>query len=468
MQHPKERVVAVVGGGLSGLAIAEAIQHRSQGQAVRPIVLEAEDAPGGKVRSKRQDGFVVETGPHGFLGREPKVFELIDRLGLTDEMVRADPASAKRFLVSRGKLREVKMSPFGFMTSGLLSPWGRLRVVMEAFVKADSKAHESVADFATRRIGKEAARVMVDAMVTGIYGGDPEDLALEAAFPRMVELEENYGSLIRAQFALAKERRDETEDEKERRQNLHSFRNGLQTLVDGLANAVPDVRTSATVDRIVPTRDGFELMGSFGKLRADSVVSCVPASALARMLEGAGPQALVQRATDQRFAPVNVVVLGFNAKDIRRKLNGFGYLAPHSEGRDLLGCVWGDSVFPQHAPDGQVLLRCMMGGMRNSGLTTLDDGELVDRCRMELVQMIGLDPEALPTMQAIFRWPEGIPQYDAEHSARLTAAHELEHGLPGLVIAGNSYTGVAMIECIANAEHAAERALREIVTAAAA
>lgn len=465
MTASSDRTVAIVGGGISGLALAESIQRQSKaaGRPVRPIVLEADATVGGKVRSFQRDGFVIETGPHGFLGREPSVFELIDRLGIRDELLRADPASARRYLVRRGRLNEVKMSPPKFMTSDLLSIGGRMRIMMEPFIPAEPPEDESVRDFAKRRIGKEAAEVLVDAMVTGIYGGDPAQLSLQSAFPRMLELEKNYGSLIKAQFALAKDRKEESADEKATRESLHSFKSGLQVLIDGLARAAPDIRTGHAVEHITPTGRGVRLDGPFGSLHADAVISTAPAPALAKMVGPYAPPAAVETAGGVPYAPVTVVVLAFGAEDVQSALTGFGYLAPFCEDRNLLGCVWASSVFPEHAPAGYALFRCMLGGVRKADLASMPEDDLIQVCREELEQMVGLKPGARLRMKEVIRWPEGIPQYNRGHHDRVQAAESLEQSVSGLVVGGNAYRGVAMIECVKVADPTAERALTKVL-----
>jgi len=469
MSARDERTVAIIGGGVSGLSIAEAVQRLAgdAGRPVRPVVLEAGDGVGGKIRSFDDDGFIVESGPHGFLGREPKVFELIDRIGLRDELLRADPASARRYLVRRGRLTEVKMSPPQFMTSNLLSVGGRLRILAEPFIPAEPPEEESVAGFARRRIGREAAEVLVDAMVTGIYGGDPEALSLEAAFPRMNDLERHYGSLIRAQFALAKERKGESSDEKATRQSLHSFRSGLQALIDGLARHV-EVRTESPVVRLRPTAGGVRLEGPFGTLDADAVVSAVPAPTVVDMVGAVAPPSAIEQAGSVPYAPVTVVVLAFGGEDVAHPLQGFGYLAPHCEARNLLGCVWASSVFPEHAPAGTAVFRCMVGGVRRAELAGADDETLLAMCREELEGTVGLRKGAPVRMQRIIRWPQGIPQYNRGHHGRVEAAEEIERAVPGLVVAGNAFRGVAVIDCIEAAEPMAHRALSRIFRAVAA
>ena len=201
--------VVIVGAGISGLAIAESIERHSAaaGRPIRPVILEAEPEAGGKITSHKEQGFVIDSGPHGFLDKEPKMFELIERLGLSDRVIGANKEAENRFIVRQGRLRKLPSSPPAFLAGDVLPLLGKLRVLWEPFAARRPEAEESVWQFAARRIGKPAADVLIDAMVTAIYGGDPKKLSLPAAFPRMFELETQYGSLIKAQLAIAKQKK---------------------------------------------------------------------------------------------------------------------------------------------------------------------------------------------------------------------------------------------------------------------
>ena len=291
MGDVSERVVAVVGGGIAGLSTAEAIARKSQtaGTPVRVIVLEGEAVPGGKIATKNVGGFVVETGPHGFLDKEPIVFELIDRLGLRDALIAANPAAEKRFIVRAGRLCEVPMKPPAFLASKILPLSDKLRVLAEPFARARPPGDESVFDFAKRRIGRGAAEILVDAMVTGIYGGDPSALSLRSAFPRMDELERQYGSLIRAQIALAKGARSAKRAVGAPTGKLHSFRRGLGELIAALATRA-ETRTRSNVMTI--SKDdarGFVIEGEGEAVRADAVVVAIPAYEVARIARSIVP-----------------------------------------------------------------------------------------------------------------------------------------------------------------------------------
>ncbi|MBK8010863.1 MAG: protoporphyrinogen oxidase [Deltaproteobacteria bacterium] len=462
------RTVAIVGGGISGLAVAEAIERlgAADGIPIRTIVLEREAAPGGKIKTQRVDGFVVETGPHGFLDKEPVVFELIDRLGLTSALVTADASSARRYIVRGGCLRALPSSPPKFLVSGVLPAHQRFRVLLEPWVRqraADATDDESVFDFASRRIGRGAAEVLVDAMVTGIFGGDPKALSLRSAFPRMMELEATYGSLIRAQISITKARRraggTKAGVNPAMGGGLNSFRMGLGTLTDALA-ARTHVRVGFDAAEIqVP----FCVRGQGTEVRADAVVLATPADVMSGLLEPIAPD-VAEIIKEIPYAPVSVVVHAFRRADLPSTvvLDGFGFLIPHHEGREILGTIWASTVFPDHAPEGMVMLRTMVGGARRPELMALDDAEMLERVRAELVKIMRIPPDTKPVFERVLRWPVAIPQYTIGHASRVDAMDRLEARIPGLFATGNAFRGVAMIACIVDAQRVAERVVRHV------
>lgn len=481
--------IAIVGGGISGLATGEAVLRRAEkeGRRADVVVLEAEAEVGGKVQSRALDGFVVESGPHGFFDREPKVFQLAERIGLGRDVIRADTASARRFLVRKGVLRKLPESPPEFLGSGVLSPWGRLRVLWEPFAAGPPEgAEESVWDFAARRIGKEGADVLVDAMVTGIYGGDPKALSLASAFPRMHALEAEHGSLIRAQIAVARARKKAralsppsngtpaagaspapsappgaptapSSPPGAPTGTLCSFRAGLGSLTASLGARLT-VRTEHPVRRIERTEGGFTLHGGPEPLDADRVFLAVPAYEVEGLVGPLVPSA-ASILGSVPYAPISVVVLGFRRDDVERPLDGFGYLAPHGEGRLALGTIWASSVFPQHVPEGAVMFRSMVGGARRPAVSKLATDDLVALVREELARFCAVPKTAEPLIQDVIRWPRGIPQYTLGHAARAEAARRVTDEVPGMVIGGNGFFGVALLDCVREAETWAERLL---------
>lgn len=456
------RTIAIVGGGISGLAAAEAIERRSKeaGSAVKAVVLEGEATPGGKIKSAREEGFVVDTGPHGFLDKEPKMFELIDRLGLRSSLLAANEAAERRFVMRAGALRELPSSPPKFLVSDVLPLGAKLRVLAEPLAKKRPDEEESVWRFAARRIGPVAADVLVDAMVTGIYGGDPKRLSLPAAFPRMFELESVYGSLIKAQIALAKEKKGSKAGGPTG--TLHSFTEGLGELTAALA-ARADVRTDSSVERVERKEGGYRVTHRGGALEVEGVVLAVPAFVAESLLS---PLAPTPAETLGRipYADVAVVVQCFSKEDIGGDVGAFGFLIPEVERRSILGTILASSVFPPHAPEGAVMLRTITGGVRHPEHAAGDDETLLQLARSELDQILSIRPGATPLLQRVVRWPRGIPQYDLGHAEKVAAADAVEKALPGIFLIGNAFRGVAMLNCVAEADRLAERALGHLMS----
>jgi oxygen-dependent protoporphyrinogen oxidase len=467
------KTVVVVGGGVSGLAAAEALAHRARGRgdALRVVVVEKDTKLGGKVGTRDVDGCVVELGPHGFLDKDPAVLTLIDRLGVRPRLLRANESAAERYVLRAGALRKIPSKPPAFLTSDILPLGAKLRVALEPFVPPRrDDVDESVFEFAARRIGAGAADVLVDAMVTGIYGGDPHRLSLRAAFPVMHELEARYGGLLKAQLAKAREKKQlaaqagvapEAEGAVGApRGTLHSFDRGLTVLVDALARD-REVRLGVGVAAIARRADdGFDLRLDDGAtLAADAVYLTTPTPVMAGLVRPlGGPAAQVADALDGvRYASIAVVVHVFDGADVPRRYDGFGFLAPDRERCPVLGCIWASTVFAGHTPDGRVMLRTLLGGVRRPENAEGTDAELSERVRGALERLLGVPRSARARHEVVVRWPAAIPQYEVGHGARVAAADQLEAAVPGLVLGGNGLRGVAMVQCLLEGERAAAR-----------
>ena len=468
------RKVVIVGAGISGLATAEALTRRAEaaGSPVQVEVLEAAAVAGGKIRSSVEQGFVLETGPHGFLDKEPKMFELIDRLGLRDEMIPADLSSARRFIVRAGKMRELPSSPPSFLFSDILPFTGKLRLLMEPFAGGPPEGiDESVWAFASRRIGRQAADVLVDAMVTGIFGGDPKALSLRSAFPRMHELESAHGSLVKAQLAVARERRRQKQlapgDHVVKQTagapagTLHSFKRGLGTITSALAERA-SVHVDHPVTRITKVDDGFEVKTKHGDFGADAVVVTTPTPTIVDFFGGWSAD-LGRALTEIPYAAVHVVVHAFRADAVpNAKLHGFGFLIPGGEHRGILGSIWASSVFPAHVPTDCIMFRSMVGGFRRPELAAGSDEALLDGVRDELTTFCGLDRQAEPILQRVIRWDDAIPQYTVGHADRVAVANSFQSEHAGVFLSGNGLRGIAMLNCVAEGDRVAEQVLQHL------
>jgi oxygen-dependent protoporphyrinogen oxidase len=459
--------VAIVGGGVAGLAVAYEIRERSARVpgGIEIVCLEAEDRPGGNIRSDRFDGFTCEWGPNGFLDNVPATLALIRRLGIEDRLLPSDPSAAIRFIYRGGRLRRLPSGAVSFLASDILSVPGRLRVLLEPFVPARrDPSEESVFDFVARRIGDEAARVLVDAMVSGIYAGDVKALSLQATFPKMWRMEVDHGGLVRAMLARRKEKGAAAKAGGPAGPGgtLTSFRGGLEELIEALARAAgPTLRLGSRVVRVADMgAGGFRVFLSTGEpIDAAAVVLACPSWFAAEIASGLDAE-LHAALAGIPSASVAVVHFGFDEKDLARRPHGFGFLAPRGEGPRILGTLWSSSIFPGRAPAGKVLLTSMVGGAHDPEAVTLGDARLIEIVRHDLDDAMGIG--AAPRFVRIFRQPRGIPQYTLGHTARLEtiARRLLEH--PGLLACGNSYRGISVNACVEEAPRIADAAVEAV------
>ena len=439
--------LVIVGGGISGLSLAYLLH--TQKPSLDIIVLEAEERPGGKIWTDKTEGFLCEAGVNGFLNNKPKTLELAAALSLSP--LKSNDAARKRFIFSEGQLRPLPESPPAFFKSDLLSMWGRLRIVYEIFARRGRKGDESLADFGRRRLGKEAFEKLIDPMASGIYAGDPEALSLKSCFPRIHQLETEYGSLIRALIRLQKKAT------KEGRSGpgpgpggvLTSFYDGMETFILSLkASLGTRLRSCSKVMSLTGKRERFTLSLVDGSsMESDCVVMATPAHASSEILKDFD-QALSRSLSEIPYPAVSVVCLGYKKEKIGRSLDGFGFLVPFREGRKILGTLWDSSIFPNRAPEGYVLLRTMLGGARASHLAVQDEKRLVDTVTAELGEIMGL--KVLPDFARVYVHEKAIPQYTLGHQGRLETMERLLARYKGLFLAGNSYRGISVNDCIEN------------------
>ena len=461
--------VAVVGGGIAGLAVALHLRDRAAevDGGLEVTLLEAGERVGGNIHTDREGGWTIERGPNGYLDNAPDTLALVRRLGLEGTVRKADESAAKRFIYRAGRLHRVPTSPPAFLRSPLLSRRGRARVMLEPFGRRRPDGiDETVFQFASRRIGREAASVLVDAMVSGVYAGDVRALSLRSTFPKMAAMEEEHGGLVRAM--IARRRNSNGGGPAGPAGTLTSFAGGMDTLVDAFrAELGSSIRTGVPIHTL--HRGGAATAGTDGAARsnatwrlvagtgddleADGVVLAIPASGAAGLLEPVDAPLAAAIGGIPR-AGLAVVALGFDAAALGGAPDGFGFLVPRGEGLRILGCLWDSSIFPDRAPAAKVLVRAMIGGAHDPTAVREDDETLVRAVRAELEQAMGISVK--PELARVYRHPNGISQYAVGHEDRLTGAADRLRGLPGLWLAGSSYHGVAMNACIQHARTQAD------------
>ena len=460
--------IAIVGGGISGLTTAYLLTRDKPDLEV--TVFEADSRPGGKIWSEQANGFLCEKGANGFLDSKPKTLELCKSLGI--DPVRSNENAKKRFIFSGGKLKALPESPVSFIKSDLLTWGGKLRLLLE--LKAPKgPPDETVADFIIRRLGSEALEKLIDPMVSGIYAGDPYNMSIKNCFPRIKELELEYGSLIKALIKLKKAKKKEsklrTPDSGLQTQEkvsaapggtLTSFYNGAQTITDTLAERLADnLKLGFSVHGITEDNGSYKLYTSEDIVDADIVVFASPAYASSEILKDFDEE-LSKALSDIPYPHVSVVCFGYEKEKVKHPLNGFGFLIPHMEGRKILGSLWDSSIFPNRASEGHVLLRTMIGGAQSPEIAMLDNNKLIDVVFNELKPILGLKTD--PDMVRIYRWEKAIPQYTLEHNNILKSIHERLKQYPGLYLTGNSYRGIGINDCVENSYNLTDEILKKI------
>lgn len=458
----------VVGGGISGLATAYLLRKNAAetGMELDVTVLEKEARTGGKIWSIKADGFLCEWGPNGFLDSKPQTLDLCNALGASSRLLRSNDNARKRFIYSGGVLNRLPENGPSFLKSSLISWPGKLRLAMEPFIpKYEGTADETLADFGRRRLGQEALSKLIAPMVSGIFAGNPETMSLKSCFPRIAELEGEYGSLVRAMIKLAKKKKREIAEGKVVSSAagpggvLTSFRDGIQTLTDILAEKLNEntIGIDETVQKLTrPSNAPYRIQTDRGDLEADVVVLATPAHASAQILRELDAD-MASILDGIPYATMTVACFGYERDQIARDLDGFGYLIPKEERMNTLGTLWDSSIFENRAPEGKVLLRSMMGGACFPEYVNLSDEEVTKRVREDLKTIMGI--KEAPTFTRIFRHPQAIPQYTTGHGKRLTALAERSKTHPGLFLTGNSYRGIGLNDCVAAASRTAEEVM---------
>jgi oxygen-dependent protoporphyrinogen oxidase len=452
----------VVGGGIAGLAAARRLE------AVLPtaevVLVEQNERLGGKVATERVDGFVIEAAPDSFLSRKPRGVGLCEELGLGGELVGRRPESERTFVRRGAELHPLPSGLTGMIPtnldalaeSELLSPEGRARLAAEVDVPVGGEGDESIASFVSRRLGREAYEAFVEPLMTGIYGGDGEQLSLEATFPQLRALELEHGSLIEGLSAQPAQ--------SAALPPFVTLRAGMDELVGALTRRLRRTRlvTGRPVGAVSRAGDGYRVELDGGDaLETQAVVVAAPAFATAEMLSGLDDELAAAHAEIPYSSSV-IVTFGLREEDVSHPLDGYGYVVPRVEGTDVLACTWTSRKWEGRAPDGALLIRVYAGRFSGPDLTTETDEDLV-RLALDELSLLGID--AGPILTRVQRWPRGMPQYVLGHAERLARIEAALTDLSGLAVAGAAYRGVGIPDCIRSGEDAAESAAHALTAA---
>jgi protoporphyrinogen/coproporphyrinogen III oxidase len=456
--------IAIVGGGISGLAAAFAIEERRRaGESLEFVVYESSPRFGGVLATEQVDGCLVEAGPDSFLTEKPWAADLCRRLGIEDQLIGSNDRDRRTYILVKGKLVPLpdglmfmvptRLAPA--MLSTLFSPATKFRMVREwRFAPRGSRGDESVAALVERHYGAEMVDRLADPLLSGVYGGEASQLSVRAVLPRFVEMESKYGSLGRGMLAARKNMKPAQSGQP----IFTSLKGGMQQLAEALVAALPAdaLRAKTPVEAIQRQDRGWVVSAGYASDQFDAVIVAAPARAAASVLEMASVD-LVSELKGIPYTSSMTVALGFD-QSVRANLPaGFGFLVPRSESKRMLAATFVHNKFPLRAPEDRALIRCFLGGSRDGDVLQLADDEVLGLVREELRQILGLGAE--PLFTRIYRWRAAMAQYAVGHLERLQRIENLLKQLPGLALAGNAYRGIGVPDCVRSGEAAAQQVL---------
>ena len=461
--------IAIIGGGISGLAAAFALEERRRaGAPLEYVLYESSPRLGGVVRTERVEGCVIEAGPDSFLTEKSWAADLCRTLGLGDQLMSSNDGDRKTYILVHGRL---VLIPDGLMfmvptkllptvLSPLFSVKTKLRMAREWFhPPRAADGDESVASLVERHYGRELVDRLADPLLSGIYGGEASSLSVRAVLPRFAEMERTHGSLGRALLAARKPMSQAARQPQ--RPLFASLKNGMQQLVDALLSRLSRSRLliNMPIDQLRAEAHGWRVSAGAKADSFDGVILATPAHSAAKLLSPCSA-ALANELGGIAYSSSITVGLGYG-RQVRQSLPpGFGFLVPASEGRHMLAATFVHNKFPCRAPEDRALLRCFIGGAHADQVWQLSDGELVGLVREDLEEILRLRAE--PVFARVYKWKAAMAQYGVGHLDRLERIERLRRPLPNLALAGNAYRGIGVPDCIRSGSEAAIEVLTSL------
>ncbi|MFQ5585701.1 MAG: protoporphyrinogen oxidase [Thermodesulfobacteriota bacterium] len=462
--------VVIIGAGISGLSTALSLEEEAakRGVALEITLIERNKRVGGNIMTERADGFLIEGGPDCFLSEKPWAMELCRKIGLGEKLLTTNEKNKKTFVLSRGKLHELpegvilmvptKITPLLF--SRLLSLRGKLRMGLEFFIpRKKGNRDESLGDFVRRRLGQEALDKIAEPLVAGVHAGDPDTMSVRASFPKFVEMETEYGSMIRGMLARMRQMREGRKSAGKagtpkggaKRPKVTMFmtlKEGLSELVDTIVSrfTMTTIKMSLTVKEVCAQSTGYAVRIEGGEtIDCDAVIIAAPAYAASAIIKGLDRD-LSERLLTIPYVSTATVSLGYKKRDVKHPLNGFGFVVPKTENRRIMAASWVSVKFKHRAPTNSVLIRCFVGGAKNEELVFRSDEEIIRMVRDELRDIMGIVAE--PVVVRLFRWHKAMPQYTIGHLDRIKMIEESTGSHPGLYLTGGAYGGIGISDCV--------------------
>ncbi len=446
--------IIILGAGISGLTTAFLLFKKG----FDVTVIEKKNEVGGSIESINDKGYIFDRGPNSGLETSPVISEIVNDLDLKDQFVYADKLGNKRYILKNGKLHALPMSPPAFLKTNLFSIPAKLRLMAEPFIgKSKDGYYQSVAEFVKRRLGQEFLDYAINPFVAGVYAGNPEELSVKSAFPKLYALEEKYGGLIVGTIRSIRERKRSSEKSKQSAK-MFSFKDGMQVLPKTIAEKLgAKVFLSSEVNSIENSGEQYKVNFTTNEkqysLITDVLISTLPAYVAAGLFKD-WDATLAEHLNKIYYPPVLVLYLGYDKKDIGQPLDGFGYLIPSKEKKSYLGAIWSSVIFPNRAPEGKASFTLFIGGSRNPKALKTDIKSLVEKVRSEFEATMHINKK--PVYHSYKFWQNAIPQYNIGYIEHENYFDEFEKKNPGIILSGNYRGGISIGDCIKNGDEVAK------------
>jgi protoporphyrinogen/coproporphyrinogen III oxidase len=442
--------IVIIGAGISGLTTAFLLNKFGYDVTV----LEKKKEPGGSIETVSENGFLFDKGPNSALETHPLIGQLVEELNLTDQLVYANKEANKRYILRDNQLHALPMSPPAFIKTKLFSSGAKLRLMAEPF-KGRSKDgyYQSISEFVTRRLGKEFLDYAINPFVAGVYAGNPEELSVKSAFPKLYELEEKYGGLIVGTIRSIKERKKRAEKSKQSAKML-SFKDGMQVLPKAIAKHLgKKVKFLSEVTEIKKADSKFKVNfsqeGENQIINCDKIISTIPAFAASNLFTPFD-SGLEKHFNEIYYPPVLVLYLSYKKESIGRPLDGFGFLIPSKEKKSFLGAIWSSVIFPNRSLENIAAFTLFVGGARNPEIGSIDKEILIEKVKKEFQEIMKISGQ--PVYQAYKYWSKAIPQYNIGYIEHERYFDEFEKKNPGIYLSGNYRGGISVGDCIKHSE----------------
>ena len=452
--EPQNKIV-IIGAGISGLTIAYLLNKLGYDITV----LEKKKEPGGSIETSAEKGFLFDKGPNSGLETHPLIGQLVEELGLQNELVYANKEGNKRYILKDNKLHPLPMSPPAFIKTKLFSTRAKLRLLSEPFMKRSKDGYyQSISEFVQRRLGKEFLDYAINPFVAGVYAGNPDELSVKSAFPKLYDLEEKYGGLIIGTLRSIRERKRRAEKSKQSAK-MFSFKNGMMVFPKAISEYLNNkVQFESEVNSIQKNGNGFTIHYQHESkakiIDCNKIISAVPAYVAANLFNNLDDE-LTRHLNKVYYPPVLVLYLAYKKESIEQPLDGFGFLIPSKERKSFLGAIWSSVIFPNRSDDRTATFTLFVGGSRDPEVGSIDKEILIIKVKKEFEKIMKITSE--PTYITYRYWSKAIPQYSIGYIEHEKYFDEFENRNPGIFLAGNYRGGISIGDCVKSATIVVEK-----------